>query len=73
MTAFYVDRIEEGYAVLLFEVKQEVVLPVSSFDFEISEGSVLLFDGENFTLSIEKEEEKRNENADLLEKLLNRN
>ena len=73
MTAFYVDMIEEGYVVLLFEVKQEVVLPVSYFDFEISEGSVLLFDGENFTLSVEKEEEKRNENADLLEKLLNRN
>jgi hypothetical protein len=73
MTAFYVDRIEEGYAVLLFEVKQEVVLPLSYFDFEISEGSVLLFDGENFTLSVERKEEKQNKNADLLEKLLNRN
>ncbi len=69
MEKLIVDRIEEGFAVLEKEDLSHIRLPLSAFLFPLSEGDILLFDGEK-CLRDEKERDERKENLLLMQKKL---
>ncbi len=49
MEKLIIDRIEDGFAVFEKEDSSHITLPLSSFDFPLSEGDILLFDGVNYS------------------------
>lgn len=60
MEKIIIDRIEERFAVAEKEDLSHIRLPLSDFDFTVSEGDILLFDGEKYIKSdAEKDEKKR--------------
>ena len=62
---FTVDRIEEGYAVLLLRNEESTIVnwPLKAIPFSISEGDVLIF-------KIEKDEEERDAARERVKSLL---
>lgn len=63
MEKLIIDRIENGVAVIEKEGFTRISMDVSEFDFSVSEGDVLLFDGETY---IKDEAEKINRKRNLL-------
>ena len=60
MEKLIVDRIEDGFVVAEREDLSHIRLPVSDFAFDLSEGDILLFDGEKYIkLDTEKDEKKQ--------------
>lgn len=57
---FTVDRIEDGIAVLEKEDFTHVEIPADVLPEGAKEGSKLLYDGEDYTLDLNAEEEARN-------------
>ncbi len=72
MEKLIVDRIVEGIAVLEKEDRSHIEMPVDSIDFKVKEGSVLLFDGEKYTLDSNAEDERRKKLFAMQEMLKNR-
>lgn len=62
---FTVDRIEEGYAVLLLRNEESTIVnwPLKAIPFSISEGDVLIF-------KIEKDEEEKDAARERVKSLL---
>ncbi len=60
MERLIADRVEEGFVILEKEDLSHISLPLSSFDFPVSEGDVLLFDGEKYTKDKNEKAERRN-------------
>ena len=63
MEKLIIDRIEDGVAVIEKEDFTRISVDVSEFDFSVSEGDVLLFDGDKY---IKDEAEKINRKRNLL-------
>lgn len=59
MEKLIIDRIEEGCAVIEKENLSHITLPVSSFDFPVSEGDILVFNGEKYIKSEEAKDERK--------------
>lgn len=73
MEKLIVDRITENIAILEKEDKSHIQLPLEKLGFEIRQGNVLIFDGENFILDTEQENIRRSRIYSLQEKLRNKN
>lgn len=73
MEKLIVDRITENIAILEKENKSHIQVPLEKLDFEIRQGNVLIFDGENYILDTEQENIRRSRIFSLQEKLRNKN
>lgn len=73
MEKLIVDRITENIAILEKEDKSHIQVPLEKLDFEIRQGNVLFFDGENYILDTEQENIRRSRIFSLQEKLRNKN
>lgn len=69
---YSVDRIENGMAVLISDDENELILPLSAFDFEVREGLVLKEDRGVFSADTNEESERREKAANLLKKILDK-
>lgn len=69
MEKLIIDRIEGGFVILEKEDFSHISLAPSSFDFPVSEGDILLFDGEKYTKS-ETEKDERKQKLLLMQKKL---
>ncbi|MBQ7118525.1 MAG: DUF3006 domain-containing protein [Clostridia bacterium] len=69
MEKLIVDRIEDGFAVAEKEDLSHIRLPESDFTFDLSEGDILLFDGEKYIKSDTEKDEKKQKLLLLQEKL----
>lgn len=59
MERLIADRVEEGKVILEREDLTRICIPASSFDFTVSEGDVLLFDGEKYIKDKKEKDERR--------------
>ena len=59
MKKMIVDRIEETLVVLEKEDLSHISVSVSEFDFPVSEGDILLFDGEKYIKCDDERDEKK--------------
>lgn len=59
MEKLIVDRITEGVAVLEKEDRSHIEVSLSDIGIDITEGSVLLFDGTKYTADANEEDERR--------------
>lgn len=73
MEKLIVDRITENIAILEKEDRSHIEVSLEKLGFEIRQGNVLIFDGENFILDIEQENIRRSRIFSLQEKLKNKN
>lgn len=71
---FYsVDRIENDMAVLISDNENELVLPLSAFDFPLAEGMIVNEKDGVFAKDVDEERERRERAATLLKKILDKN
>ncbi len=59
MEKLIADRVEEGFVILEKEDMSHISLPLSTFDFPVKEGDVLLFDGEKYINDAGERDERR--------------
>lgn len=69
MEKLIVERISENIVILEKEDRSHIEVALSQFPFKIKEGSVLSFDGNNYTLDIDEERKRRERILSLQEKL----
>ena len=59
MERYIVDRIEEGIITFEKDDMTHFTVKTEEFPFEVHEGSVILFDGHNYTADLTEEEARR--------------
>ena len=59
MEKLIADRTEKGFVILEKEDLTHISVPVSDFEFSVSEGDILLFDGEKYIKDDTERDERR--------------
>lgn len=70
MERLIAERTEGEFILLEKEDLSHIKLPLASFGFPVSEGDVLLFDGEKYTRDDKEKDERRNKLLLMQKKLM---